>query len=159
MINLIQRRRQSNPRNKISKMCFQIWWICSHSAIFNLSDLQVTRQYFFFLLYCMFHSASCIAIDVRFCLQYIEASLKKTNCSIVLDFWWLLLLEWLLGYFWTILFSQKSCFRKSLIILHEFSGSRICVLCLSCPYSLSSLLFFYIMNLLLNLLFIFIGMS
>lgn len=101
---------ESNPRNKISKMCFQIWWICSHSAIFNLSDLQVTRQYFFFLLYCMFHSASCIAIDVRFCLQYIEASLKKTNCSIVLDFWWLLLLEWLLGYFWTILFSQKSLF-------------------------------------------------
>lgn len=42
---------ESNPRNKITRMCFQIWWICSHSAIFNLSDLQVTKQYFFF--YCI----------------------------------------------------------------------------------------------------------
>lgn len=139
----------SNMANLLSFCHLYFLWSPSNKAVF------------LFLLYCMFHSALCIATDVRSCLQYIEASLKKkkTDCSIALDFSWLLLSEQLIGYFWTILIFQKSlvCFRKSLIILHEINGSRIFVLCLPCPYSLCSLP--YRINLLLYLLFVFLGMS
>lgn len=117
----------------------------------SISDLQergciLLLLLFVFLLYCMLHSALCIASDGRFFVLSgnIEAS-RKTNSLIVLDFWCLLLSDLLLSCFWTVSFSLKSlvCIRKSLIILYQISDSGLSGLCLSCPYSLCSLYFPY----------------